>query len=549
MAAFQLQPSRLLAILGAIILITVVLASKVRYTHGDSRYSLLASQAFLEQGNFRLDNYGHDWNLSAVNNGKDWMIYYNPAVKHVYYDYPIGTPLFSVPFVAVARALGMVPADMGQDSELQMYIAAFLLAVIFLLLFRLALLYLDEWAALLFATLYVYGTSLASVLGTALWSADFQTLFILLAILEIAEAVRGKREKIRGGWLGFLLFAAYLCKPTSMWLILIVFGYMAWKHRKQLWLTMGVSGGLLLLFMLWSWLEMHTILPRYYLPGNWEPYGDAAANFWPILIGPARGLFSFTPVLLLAFVGWGLKKLRKDPLFWAMWLWLAFQTWMILRSKNPWGGWCYGPRLYVEVLPGMALALLMTLEGVDGLKPRLRNALAGLFLVFSVFGVYVHTWQGLYAPVTNSWNAIPYVDQAWRVVRWDWRYPQFMASHYQLEQRKWENEMAGSVVVLLDQIPEGAALLYGPRTPGITDIMDYWNRHDVLHKGKPVFNASTAIHRAGFKEFWFATDRLEELRMDHRVRIDPPIVQDSIWGPDSVRILSPLPSLGHARFK
>ncbi len=544
---FNYHPSRWMALVAALALFFVVLSSKVRYTAGDSRFTLLASQALLEHGSLRLDPYNERFGLWDANDGKLWMIFKDTTTGHSYYDYPVGTPIFATPFVAMGLAVGLSPINKYDDTDMQMLIASTTLVFVFLLLFQLSLLYLGDWEALLFALMFTFGTSLMSTLGTALWSQNFQVIFILLALLELANVLKGKRVQVRGGWLGAWLFAAYLCRPTSAPLIVVVFGYLAWKHRKALPWAAGVSGGLMLLFMLWSRIEMGRMLPRYYSPDNWEPYGDYIHTLWPILLGPARGLFSFTPVLCLLFVGFAFAKLRKEPLFWAIWLWLTLLTVVILRSKNPWGGWCYGPRFYTEILPGLAWLLLMTLEAAEGWALRWRKTLGFVAMATSLMGIYIHTWQGAYSPVTSSWNGEPNIDENWPSVRWDWRYPQFMASYRQIGQHTREREIAGLAQALLAKVPAGGALLMGAPNPDVWGYFDFWNRTDRLHTGKFVFNTLLDVQEAGFKDFWFERALYFELRNRPTLRLDP-IPVDSILGPDSVMVAVPNLPLCHGYF-
>lgn len=532
--------------MAAFALFFIVLSGNVRYTHGDSRYALLASQALLEHGSLRLDPYTQRFSLWEENNGHLWMIHKNEESGHVYYDYPVGTPIFATPFVALGKAVGLSPINKYDDTDLQMLIAATLIVFIFLLLFRLALLYLPDWGALVFAALFTIGSSLVSTLGTALWSQNFQVIFICLALLELATAAKGKRETVRGGWLGAWLFAAYLCRPTTAPFIVVIFGYLAWRQRKALPWAAGVAAGLLLCFVLWSKLEMGRWLPRYYSPDNWEPYGDYIHNLWPVLFGPARGLFSFTPVLCLMFVGFASARLRKEPLFYMLWAWLALLTVVILRSKNPWAGWCYGPRFYSEILPGLAWILLMVLEAAEGWALRWRRTLGASFLVTSLMGAYIHTWQGLYTQATANWNGAPNIDASWPLVRWDWRYPQFMATNRQTGVRIKEQEVSGPVMEAMGPIPAGGALLFGKPDPEISAFFEYWNRGDRLHTGKLVYNTVPDIREAGHTEFWYMADLYKPLLNRSDVQVDAPPA-DSVLGPDSVMVAVPGPRLGHGR--
>ena len=100
---------------------------------------------------------------------------------------------------------------------------------------------------------------------------------------------------------------------------------------------------------------------------GWDPthgYGDqkeSVAFSTPILIGlhgllmsPGKGLFFFSPVLLLAVWGWCVVPRRLRWLPWAAAV--AFTPFFIAMAKwQNWdGGWCWGPRHIVQLhLPAM----------------------------------------------------------------------------------------------------------------------------------------------------------------------------------------------------
>lgn len=521
MFSFQLHPSRWFALLACFGIFYIVLSGNVRYTRGDSRYSLLATQAILETGTMRLDSYADELPLGEINHGKDWMLHRNQQNKHLYYDYPVGTPIFSIPFVILAKMGGLNVIVDYEDNDVQILIAGFLLAAIFLLMFRLARCYLDDWAALIFALLLVLGTTLMSTLGTALWSQNFQTLFVVALVLELAEVSTGKRKELRPYWMGFLMFAAWLCRPTAMFLDFLVVVLIFWKYRPVFLKTALTLGGLAAIFSIWSLIEFGSIFPRYYLPGSWDAYGHPWENLWPILFGPARGLFSFTPIFLLAGLGFAFKEVRKNPLFLLIWLWLPIHTWMILQSKNPWGGWCYGPRFYTEMVPGLALALLITIHSFRSTSIRIQKFFGTFVILFAAFGVYVHTAKGIYNNSTTDWNAEPSVDANWPIVRSDWRYPQFLATNFQVSSKINENHDGGRVTALFEGIPEGEVLLAGKPDPSLRKNFMYWNKHNVLGKNRKVYNSVVAVHNAGYNEFWFESQYLDLMVIDWRVEVLP----------------------------
>jgi hypothetical protein len=517
---YEISMARWAMWLSALLVFVVVMSGTVRYTEGDARYSLLATTALIEQGNLRMDAYVQELDLEALNNGHNWMIFRSGDAGHFYYDYPVGTTIFSIPFVWIGRQLGMNPAVIADDTSMQIGIAAVLCVAIFLLLFRLSNLYLGEWAALLFSLGIFFGTTFTSTLGTALWSQNFQTLFTMLVILELAEWEQGKRTKIRGAWMGFLLFAAYLCRPTSAALILPVMGYLAWRDRKSLKFTVAVSGGLFLLFLLWSWLEFHMILPRYYDPRLWRPGKGFIEHLMPLLFGPARGLWSFTPVLLLLFGAWALKKVRFQPLHLLVWVWLILHTILLLRSQSPWAGWSFGPRFFTEMIPGFAVVLLMMAKQLPEMPLKLRTGLAASFVFLSGIGVYIHVFQGLNNIETQAWNDNPNIDQNWKTRRWDWRHPQFLASGYQREKLAQETALELRIRQFVGRLPNGVSMLYGPPDPNVRQCFVRWNRQDYFGKQQTLFNSLYALQSSGEKEFWFSSSQLAEVREIPGIAID-----------------------------
>jgi hypothetical protein len=517
---FEIPVARWALWLSAFLVFLVIMTGRVHYTEGDARYGLLASMALLEHGSLQLDPYAAELDLVKLNQGRDWMLTHTYDPDHLYYDYPIGTPIFATPFVAIGRMLGMNPIQREDDTSMQMVIAAILCASIFLLLYRLANLYLGDWASLLFSLALFFGSTLTSTLGTALWSQDFQTFFVVLVLLELAEWERGRRPQLRARWLGFLLFAAYLCRPTSAALILPVFGYLAWRNRKALPWVLGVSGGCFLLFIGWSLLETGMVVPRYYDPSKWRSVPGFWEHWLPLWFGPARGLWAFTPVLLLVFGGWALRKVRLAPLHLLCWAWLILQTILLVRSQSPWGGWSFGPRFFTELVPGLALVLLLMADALPEMRVQVRQALLGFFIVMSVAGVYIHTIQGLNNPETMAWNDNPNIDTHWKDRRWDWAHPQFLASAPQRGDLIAERSLVVQVKQALQRIPEHASLLMGEPDPLTRELFGQWNGRDRFGKDQKLYNSLHAVQAAGVHEFYFTRALLPTVRTLPRVAID-----------------------------
>src|SRR4029450_691938 len=81
----------------------------VSYTGSDPRGTLLTAQALIEHGTFALDAYpGIPVNYRVSDAG-----------RRKFYAYPPGTPLLSVPAVAIARLFGFDMARPEDDDRVQ----------------------------------------------------------------------------------------------------------------------------------------------------------------------------------------------------------------------------------------------------------------------------------------------------------------------------------------------------------------------------------------------------------------------------------------------
>jgi hypothetical protein len=397
-------------------LVTVIFAVN-RSAGSDPRASLLVSESIIKTGTVRLDHYG-----PAVLNLYGWNVHKKNG--HYYYFFPIGSSLASVPFVAVANSVGL--EMVRSEPTVQIAIAAFTSVITLLLLIKLASLFLDFQSALLVSSIFWFGTSLASTSATALWSHNFAALFALAAIYC---TVRAAKQSESQPWhlLATLLFAAYLCRPTmallAPCLLLFVFTYSRVAALKAgLLLT-----ALLSFFVLYSIQEFGQILPDYYLPNRFT-----GEHFYEALYGnlfsPARGIFIYSPFILLAWLcinyakkSWGLKT---SWLLIAL-VWPGLHLICISHFNLWWAGWSYGARFMTDVIPGLFLLTLYTWP--TKFDTPIAKSLAAVLFVTCGFAIVVNTGQGLFNRFATAWNGEPNINQHPEYV-FDWNYPQFLAT-------------------------------------------------------------------------------------------------------------------------
>ena len=434
--------------------------SPIDYTFSDPWGNLLTAQALLEHGTVRLDAYAGAPAVSEL--GLAWK-----RQGHLYYFFPTGTSVFALPTVWLARLAGMDMAVSEHNSALQTLLSALTVALALPLVFALCRRFVGSFPSLLLAVAFVFGSSTASTLGTALWSSNLTLLFNLsILLLLLRDRDRPLENGAAGPYLiGLLLFCAYFCRPTAAALVLVTFVYMALRRRALLVRALAAFLLPLAAFVGFSLREYGDLLPPYYAAsrlGHDELLTALAGN----LVSPSRGLLVLCPYLALTVIGafaW-LRRVRGDDFFlfglaWAGLHWLAVSSY-----ANWWGAWSFGNRLFADALP--AWILLTAAVARAGLEDRPRPAVksgAIAFAVLTAAAIYIHTWKGLYDEHPFLWcQDGTYVDHLF-----DWHHPQFLASAVSLADHRRRH--------LLPALP--ARPLEEPIIPTSRDVIfEHWSR-------------------------------------------------------------------------
>lgn len=398
---------------------SLVLWAPVDNTGSDPRASLLVSQAILEHGSIRLDPY-----MDSVPPGH----VFHHRGGHTYYFFPLGTSFYAVPYVGMLNALGW---DMTRsDRGAQRLLAAIVAVLVFALLFAIARTRLTYWPSVLLASAFWLGTPYSSTMGTALWSHNMAAVFALLAVLLCVHA-SAHRTAPRTILLAIALFSAYLCRPTLALLspaaLLYVFSFDRYAAVR----IGALVAALLGVFVLFSWMEFGQVLPDYYMPKRLGG-ADFATAAYGNLFSPARGLFVYSPFLLFPFLlpGHLWKAVRGDLAVLLFLAWPVVHWLSVSQFPHWWGGWCYGPRLMSDVVPGFYVVTVLFFR-LPLARPRWAT---GSFAALCGVAVLLHVWQGLYNPYSAQWNAVPPVDLAPSRL-FDWDDPQFWQGRASFDRR------------------------------------------------------------------------------------------------------------------
>ena len=421
-----------------LVTLTVFLAAPVSQSL-DSRYCLMVSQNLVDNGSFRLNRapgvvealpfYPFKSNFEVVNND-------------LYYLFPNGSSLLSVPYVAAMNRFGLnlLPPDgffdIGLEIRMQRGLASILMAGLAAMVFTTARLWLPPGWSWLVALAAAFGTQVFSIASRGLWSHTWGIFLLSLALYVLARQAQEKRPY--PCLLATLLSWGYFVRPTFSISILAVTALMLVKYRGAF-LRYGATGASwLALFIGYSWFTYGKLLPTYYAGNRLgsQTFGTALVGN---LVSPSRGVLIFSPVILVViYLAIRFRRFLRNPSL-AATAGAACVGHLLVVSTfaHWWAGHSYGPRFMTDVVPWLVILAIL---GIDAMRAALRAgegvpadpvvgnwerravlAAGALLLAFSIF---THG-RGAFSNDTHLWNVTPNVDLHPEKI-WDWGSPQFM---------------------------------------------------------------------------------------------------------------------------
>jgi hypothetical protein len=264
-----------------------------------------------------------------------------------------------------------------------------------------------------------------------LWSHVFTVFFLTLALLIIVRYSTGKTGNLHPVLLGILLMSGYLCRPVSAVFVVVVLGYVFVKDKRDVLKASATVTVLFLGFVSFSFMVFGKPLPDYYMPQRLS-----SESYWTALYGllfsPSRGVFIFSPMVLVVLVGSAFKArlLGRRELFWLSVAWAAGSVLVIAKFPAWYGGHSFGPRLQVDFFVAFVLITFLLWNVIEGHGGRAaRNAVLGLYLATGVFAIWIHSYQGLFNFWPHKWNALQEVPgMSANQLMFDWRHPQILAT-------------------------------------------------------------------------------------------------------------------------
>ncbi|MCU1264979.1 MAG: hypothetical protein JWM21_1297 [Acidobacteria bacterium] len=413
----------------------------------DSNYAMLLSQDLLEHRSFLLDQYAiprltPEFHYNTIMNGEIHQIEVRDG--HLYYYFPPGTSVLSVPFVGVMKVFGISAANpdgthnLENEIAIQAALAALLMAVLAAIFFYTARVALPVGWSVIIALGSAFGTQMWSTASRAMWTETWGILLlgIVVWLLYRAKMIGGRLNPVV---LATLLAWTYFIRPTNAVAIL---GVSVWMFifQRRLFVRYALTGAVwLALFVIWSWYHFHQLLPQYYL-ANRLAFKEAWVALPGNLISPSRGLLVFVPVLffvaLLLVRYW--REIAQRCLLWLS-LGIIVLHLIVIAGFDPWhGGFSYGPRFSTGLVPWLTLLSILGVRAMldwrrqhpaknnlstNNLSWRLQLGCGALLLGLSI----LINARGALARETWVWNVRPTNVDDFPAKIWDWRQAQFLA--------------------------------------------------------------------------------------------------------------------------
>lgn len=347
----------------------------------------------------------------------------------------IGAPLLALPFYLPFLFIGEQPSFVTL-LYLSKFAASFYMALSVAFLFAALRRTTGERWALATALIYGLATAAFCTASQALWQHPPSMFLLSLAIYFL---VRGEEEPRFSSLAALPLGFSVLVRTTNLVFIVPVFAYMAWRRRPQLpafallLLPGALATGLYNQVAYGSFLRFPLMAPKYLLPASEFSKYNEYGGFWKTpfftgffgnLISPSRGLFTISPVLLVAVAGFAvLAWRRKESAGGLFALGTCFcmvfvSELLIISKKTDWtGGLSFGNRLLLDTLPFLMFAFIPAFEFYARLeKPVWKTLARTLFMVLLSLSLLIQV-VGIVSYDRGSWDlGGPLEERAWSVV-------------------------------------------------------------------------------------------------------------------------------------
>src|SRR5947209_1134163 len=223
---------------------------------------MLLSESLIHRHSFALDSYAlpRDEPVWFGDYFKYGNIYQLEVVNgHIYYYFPPGSSLLSIPFVAVMNSFGIsaTSADgaynLRGEATIEAIISALLMAGLAVIFFYLARMVLPKSWSMIVALGGVLGTQVWSTASRSLWTDTWGSFLLGFVVLMLLGAATN-RIRLKPILLATLLSLMYIVRPTFAVHIIAITVYVFLFFR-SIFLRYAIAGAAWFVALgLYSWL-------------------------------------------------------------------------------------------------------------------------------------------------------------------------------------------------------------------------------------------------------------------------------------------------------
>jgi len=348
---------------------------------------------------------------------------------HLVSYFPVAGPLLTIPSMLVLDAV--MPAL--RDTTIQAYLighppydpvvyslhltnASLLMALSAAIMYLIGRTYVRSPYALLLAAAYALGTSAYSTASRALWQHGPSMLLLSLTLLML---VRARQRPALVAFVALPLGLAYAVRPTNSISVVVISLYVLLTYRSYFLRYMLLGLLVALLFAGLNLAVYHAVLPPYFSATRLgsATFGEALLGN---LVSPSRGVFIYSPILLLVPVGIFLKVRHGqcESIDWALAAIIVLHWIVISAFPHWWAGYSFGPRFFADVMPYAVYFLIPVLSRAQT-GTRRAYALTGVYILLLLPSIAIHAYGGTSRAVWG-WNNTPadIAEQPGRL--WDW---------------------------------------------------------------------------------------------------------------------------------
>lgn len=342
----------------------------------------LLPMSILTRGDFYLDQYRR-----YITNNYPEPYFVAEVNHHLVTRYTVMPGILAVPVIGVARGAGWLTQTnlvFSAAKSAAAIITAITLLVFFYTACQMTNLATATWTSVAFA----FGTGVWSTASQGLWQ---HTPSILLQTIALAFLLRGvKRGANAAAPAGIFLALVVITRPPTFVIAATMAIFFLLQFRPAFWK-----------FALWTCppilfaLYYNTTVNGSPFSFGYQDVGAADFHFpqWntiqELLFLPSRGVFIYSPFLLLAPIGvWSGWRTPRRNFF----LFLAFAAIVYTGVMAAWGslgGWAYGARMLTDILPQLTLLIIPVVE-----KFKWRGKCAfGASVAFAIFLQALGIWD------------------------------------------------------------------------------------------------------------------------------------------------------------